>query len=130
MNPIPDLSQWLKEAKAHPDAGKVGIYLTHNGVVRETARAAVRNGAQDTKPVTAMRFSYDAAAMAAAEEAVRKMDGVFYVRTWLNTGVLQVGDDIMFVLVGGDTRPHAIAALETLVQTLKTVCVKEEEVFG
>lgn len=130
MNPTPDLSQWLREAKAHPLAGKVGMYLTHNGVVRETARDAVRNGVQDTAPVTGMRFSYDAAAMAAAEEKVLQMEGVYYVRTWLNTGVLQVGDDIMFVLVGGDTRPHTVAALEALVQTLKTVCVKEEEVFG
>ena len=130
MNARPDLSQWLKEAKAHPDAGKVGMYLTHNGVVRETARAAVREGARDTAPVTGMRFSYDEAAISAAEEAARQMDGVYYVRTWFNSGVLQPGDDIMFLLVGGDTRPHTVAALESLLHRLKTACVKEEEVFA
>ena len=33
------------------------MYLTHNGVVRETARASVREGAQSA-PVKGMRFSY------------------------------------------------------------------------
>ena len=30
----PSMDQWLREAKAGPDAGKIGMYLTHNGVVR------------------------------------------------------------------------------------------------
>ena len=46
---------------------------------------------------------------------------------WLNRGELQVGDDLMLVLVGGDIRPHVIAALESLVSALKTGCVTEEE---
>ena len=55
----PSLDAWLKEAKCHESAPKIGMYLTHNGVVRESARAKVRCGAEDTLPVTGMFFSYE-----------------------------------------------------------------------
>ena len=41
---IPSMDAWLKEAKAHSSAENVGMYLTHNGVVRATAKAKVRQG--------------------------------------------------------------------------------------
>ena len=56
---VPSMDAWLREAKAHPDADKIGMYLTHNGVVRGTAKARVRLGAKDAQPVTGMTFSYD-----------------------------------------------------------------------
>ena len=124
---VPSMDAWLREAKAHPDADKVGMYLTHNGVVRGTAKARVRLGAQDTKPVTGMTFSYDREKMDAAIAKTLAMDGIFYVRAWLNEGELVVGDDIMFVLVGGDIRPHVIDALQFLVGRLKSECVTELE---
>ena len=46
----PSMDSWLKEAKAHESAPKIGIYLTHNGIVRESAKAKVRQGAADTRP--------------------------------------------------------------------------------
>ena len=103
------------------------MYLTHNGVVRGTAKAMVRQGAQAAKPVTGMIFSYDREKMDAAIAKTLSMDGIFYVRAWLNEGELAVGDDIMFVLVGGDIRPHVIDALQFLVGRLKSECVTELE---
>lgn len=126
----PSVDQWLREAKAHPDAGKVGMYLTHNGVVRSTARTQVRQGDTDAKPVIGMRFSCDEAKAAAAVAEARRMDGVYYVRVWVNEGTLRVGDDIMFVLIGADIRPHAVQALESLVKKLKTECVTETELYA
>lgn len=124
---VPSMDAWLKEAKTHPDAGKVGMYLTHNGVVRSTAKARVRLGAQDALPVTGMTFSYDREKMDAAIEKTLAMDGIYYARAWLNEGELAVGDDIMFVLVGGDIRPHVVDALQFLVGKLKSECVTELE---
>ncbi len=124
---VPSMDAWLREAKAHPDADKVGMYLTHNGVVRGTAKARVRLGAQDAQPVTGMTFSYDEAKMEAAVAETLAMDGIYYARAWLNEGELAVGDDIMFVLVGGDIRPHVVDALQFLVGRLKSECVTELE---
>lgn len=125
----PSMDQWLREAKACPEAGRIGMYLTHNGVVRETARAAVREGVQ-TEPVRGMRFSCDREKLEAALAETRGMEGVYYVRAWLNEGELKPGEDIMYVLVGGDIRPRVEAALQFLVEKLKGECVREEELFG
>lgn len=126
---IPSLDQWLRESKSAPGADGIGMYLSHNGVVRRSARAAVRDGAADTVPVRAMQFSYDEAAVEQAVAAARQMPGIACVRIWLNEGTLQVGDDLMLVLVGGDIRPHVVQALQELVEQIKTTCVKETELF-
>ena len=124
---IPSMDAWLREAKAHPSAKKVGMYLTHNGVVRATAKAMVRQGDQGAAPVSGMVFSYDRDKAAAAVEDTYRMDGIYYIKTWLNEGLLNVGDDIMYVLIGGDIRPHVVDALQYLVGRLKNECVRETE---
>lgn len=126
----PSMDEWMKEAKADPEAGKIGMYLVHNGVVRETPKAKVRKGEKDVRPVTGMLFSYDEEKAALAVEETRKMEGIYYVRIWLNEGELQVGDDIMYVLVGGDIRPRVIEALNFLVGKIKAECVSETEIFS
>lgn len=128
-NKIPSIDEWMKEAKAAPNAGKIGMYLTHNGIVRETPKAKVRNGEDIGKTVTGMQFSYDKEKVAAAIEETKKMEGIYYVRVWLNEGELHVGDDIMYVLIGGDIRPRVIDALQSLVGKIKSECVTETELY-
>ena len=65
--------------------------------------------------------------MEAAIAETYRLPGVYYVRVWLNEGELQVGDDIMYVLLGGDIRPHVIDALQFLVGRIKSQCVEETE---
>ena len=125
----PSVDRWLKEAKEDPSAAECGMYLIHNGTVRQTARARVRQGAENTESVTGMVFRYDAEKVERAIMKIREMPGIFFVRVWLNEGLLALGDDIMLVLIGGDIRPHVIDALQALVGTIKNDCVVEEELF-
>ena len=118
---------WLQEAKSHPSAPKIGMYLTHNGIVRQTPKAKVRFGAEDAGEVTGMRFDYDADKVDAVVADAYKMEGIYYIKVWLNRGELEVGDDIMYVLIGGDIRPHVVDALQYLVGRIKTECVTETE---
>ena len=124
---IPSIDLWLKEAKQHESAPKIGMYLTHNGVVRQSAKAKVRHGAEDTKPVTGLYFAYDKDKVDEVIAATYKMDGIYYIRVWLNEGELNVGDDIMYVLIGGDIRPRVVDALQYLVGRIKHECVVETE---
>ena len=126
----PSMDLWLKEAKSHESAPNIGMYLTHNGVVRRSAKAKVRQGAEDTRPVSAMDFSYDGAKVDAVISETLRMDGIYYLRVWLNEGRLQMGDDIMYVLIGGDIRPHVTAALDYLLSKIKNECVTEKEIYG
>ena len=110
----PSMDSWLKEAKAHESAPKIGMYLTHNGIVRESAKAKVRQGAADTRPVVGMQFSYNQEAVDAIIAETYKLDGIFY---------------IMYVLIGGDIRPHVVDALQYLVGRIKNECVTEIELY-
>ena len=125
--PTPSIDAWLKEAKAHASAPLCGMYLTHNGTVRQTAKAKVRYGAEDTQAVTGMLFSYDPQKVDAVVADTYKMDGIYYIKVWLNEGQLQMGDDIMYVLIGGDIRPRVVDALQYLVGRIKNECVIETE---
>ena len=124
---IPSMDAWLREAKAHESAPKIGMYLTHNGTVRQSAKAKVRYGTEGTKEVTGMLFSYDRARVDAVIAETYKMDGIYYIKVWLNEGQLEMGDDIMYVLIGGDIRPRVVEALQYLVGRLKNECVTEIE---
>ena len=123
----PSMDAWLREAKADPTAEKIGMYLVHNGTVRKSPKAQVREGVQNLSQVEGMYFSYDEEKVNAAVQEAYKLDGIYYIRTWLNEGELNVGDDIMYVLIGGDIRPRVVDALQFLVEKIKTECVVETE---
>ena len=126
---VPSIDQWLREAKADPAAKNCGMFLVHNGTVRQTAKALVRQGAADPLPVKGMDFSYDGEKLAAAIERAYQLPGIYYIRVWLNEGQLDLGDDIMVVLIGGDIRPHVVDALQSLVGEIKNHCVVEKESY-
>ena len=127
--PEPSMDQWLAEAKASKNADKCGMFLTHNGIVRSTAKAQVRQG-EEMPAVAQIDFSYDAAGVEAAVAEALTWDGVYYVKVWLNEGVLEVGESIMYVLIGADIRPRCIDALQRLVGKIKNELVVEREIYA
>lgn len=123
----PSIDEWLKEAKNDPASLQEGMFLVHNGVVRQSPKAKVRQGIDDGSLVKGMEFVYDASRVDLVIEETYKMDGIFHVKVWLNEGYLNLGDDIMYVLIGGDIRPHVVDALQFLVGKIKSECVTEIE---
>jgi len=115
----PSLDVWLAEAKREASAADVGMYLCHNGVVRSYSR--------DGRPVIGMDLAVDRERLEELLTTARLMQGVSIVRVWINEGHLEVGDDIMYVLVGGDIRPNVIEALTALVSMIKSEVVTETE---
>ncbi len=126
---IPSMNRWLKEAKESPQSPMIGMYLTHNGVVRSTPKSVVREDGNQECKVKGMIFNYDAQKAKAAIDDILGLEGIYYVKVWMASGKLEVGDDIMYVLIGGDIRPRVVDALQLLVERLKSECVKETEIF-
>lgn len=127
--PEPSMDEWLAEGKASENADKCGMFLAHNGIVRATAKAQVRQG-EEKPPVAQVDFSYDAAGVEAAVADALTWDGVYFAKAWLNEGVLDVGESIMYVMIGADIRPRCIDALQKLVSKIKTDLVVEKEIFA
>ncbi len=125
----PNIQEWLKEARESKDAELCGMFLTHTGVVRATPKAQVRQGEEGLPAVKSVEFSYDAKRLEDAIQDALTWDGIYYVRVWLNEGACNVGDALMYVLIGGDIRPHVIDALQKLVGHIKNDLVVEKEVY-
>lgn len=126
----PSIDQWLQEAKASEQADQCGMFLVHNGVVRITPKRQVREGVEGTGTVAQVEFSYDAEGVEAAVADALTWPGVYYVKVWLNEGILEVGDSIMYVLIGADIRPRCIDALQRLVGKIKNDLVVEKEIYA
>ena len=122
--PEPSMDLWLEEAKKSEHADQCGMFLVHNGIVRSTAKAQVRKG-EDKPPVAQVDFSYDAKGVEEAIADALTWDGIYYVKVWLNEGVLDVGQSIMYVMIGGDIRPRVVDALTKLVGHIKNDLVVE-----
>ena len=125
----PSMDQWLQEAKKAECASKCGMFLVHNGIVRESAKKEVRQNAEGLPRVKSVKFSYDEKGLAQAESEALTWPGVYYVRTWLNEGEIEVGGSLMYVMIGADIRPRCIDALNKLVGHIKDNLVVEEEVY-
>ncbi|MDZ4169717.1 MAG: molybdenum cofactor biosynthesis protein MoaE [Coriobacteriia bacterium] len=118
---VPDLNVWIDEVKALPDADRAGMLLVHRGIVRGTTR--------DGEPITGMTLSVDREKLEQVLAEATRWPGIVAVRAWVNEGPLDVGDDIMSVLVAGDIRENVFNALQQLVRVLKTEVVTEYEHF-
>lgn len=124
----PSMDTWLKEVKNDQNASEEGMYLIHNGVVRKTPKAKVRQGIDNGSTVEKLEFSYDTEKVQRVIEETKRLEGIFHIKVWLNEGILEVGDDIMYVLIGGDIRPRVIDALQFAVGKIKNECVVEREI--
>ena len=75
--PEPSMDEWLKEAKQDPKAAQCGMFLTHNGVVRITPKAQVREGVEGLGDVAQVDFSYDAEGLEQAVKEALTWPGVY-----------------------------------------------------
>jgi molybdopterin synthase catalytic subunit len=113
------IDEWLKEIKEICDPESLGMILVHNGIVRGTAK--------DGKPVKGMKLSYDKDALKSCVTRLKKREGIAAIRVWVNSGVLGIGDDIMYLLVAGRFRTDALPVLQELLSIVKNEIVHEEE---
>jgi molybdopterin synthase catalytic subunit len=57
------------------------------------------------------------------------MPGIIDVQVEVSKGALNVGDEIMAVVIGGDTRDHVFPALISAVDRIKKEGTKKRESF-
>jgi molybdopterin synthase catalytic subunit len=113
------IEQWIQQIKADCPPDALGMILIHNGIVRATGK--------DGAPVRAMKLSFDRDKLEDRLADYRRQDGIVAIRVWINEGMLQVGDDIMKVCVAGRFRTDVLPVFESLLKTVKTEIVREQE---
>jgi molybdopterin synthase catalytic subunit len=114
------IDRWIEEIKLKTNPEELGMILVHNGIVRATSKSG--------KPVRGMKLSYDKEKLDSVTLTLKQKPGVVDVRVWINAGELQVGDDIMFLIVAGRFRTDVLPVFEELLSVIKRQIVTEQEV--
>jgi molybdopterin synthase catalytic subunit len=117
----PRLQEWLDEIKSDSASPRIGVFFTHNGVVRATSR--------DGSPVAALELSCNRGRLNEAIAEVQAMPGVMAARAWVNEGTLGVGDDIVWALVAGDVRKNVFKGWATLARRIRHEATTQREIL-
>lgn len=115
------LADLIDTIKARPDYAKVGMILCHVGVVRETSR--------DGRPVSGLDLTVDRNALESILSEQRKKPGIVEILVEIQVGSLNVGDEVMFIVVAGDIRDHVIPVLEDTLNAIKKQVTRKTEHF-
>ena len=116
------IDEMIREVKAHPDFGKAGMVLAHNGVVRESSR--------DGRPVTGLTVHVNHARLEELMAEYRSRDGIVEILIAIEEEkALTVGDDVMGIVVAGDIRENVLETLEGLLNAVKAEVTSKTEHF-
>jgi molybdopterin synthase catalytic subunit len=114
------IDRWMEEIKRKANPEELGMILVHNGIVRATSKSG--------KPVLGMKLSFDKEKLDSIVLTLKQKPGVVDIKVWINAGDLQVGDDIMFLVVAGRFRTDVLPVFEELLSVIKREIVTEQEI--
>ncbi len=117
-----DFSKMIESMKEHPDYHKMGMIASHLGVVRENS---LKGGKVDE-----IELAFDQDTVQEIIREAKKQQGIFQVLIETRGGRLKVGDEIMAVVVGGDTRDHVFPVLIETVEQMKKKASHKKEIFA
>jgi len=116
----PSVDEIVERVKRRSNPENLGMVLVHNGVVRGSSRSGGK--------VSGMELSYNEEKLRQLISEIESREGIEAVEVWLNSGKLNVGDDIMVVAVAGRYRSDVLPAFEELISRIKREVVIEKEV--
>ena len=112
----------VDQIKRHPQYDKVGMILGHNGVVRGTSR--------DGRFVRGLRVKVDHQKLDDLIVRQKEQPGIVEILVQINADLnLQVGDDVMYLVVAGDIRENVLATLTDTLNAIKSTVTQKTEFF-
>jgi len=115
---LPTIHELIEEVKSNPQIDRAGMILCHNGIVRGFSRSG--------RDVSKLSIKVDRERLEEIVSEARKKPGIVDVRARVNEGELNVGDDVMLVVVAGDIRENTFPVLQEVVNEIKMALKKEE----
>jgi len=99
----------------------VGMILVHNGVVRAWSR-------KDRSRVSQIEVIPDYDRIEEIRQYFEKKPGIFRIIVQANKGMLQPGDDLLFIIVAGDIRENVKPVLSDILDEIKKQAVFKKEI--
>ena len=116
-----DINLLLDRIRSNRNYPKVGMVLTHLGVVRGTSRSG--------KAVSGIKVGVDRQKLVAIIEEQKKRSGIVDILVEVREGMLSVGDDVMAIVVAGDIRENVIQVLSDTLNAVKAQATTKVEYF-
>jgi len=114
-----DLNKMTEIIKAHPNFHKAGMIASHLGIVRSFSR--------DGKAVSGLDVFFDTGKIENIIRDIKSRPGIVDILIETNSGHLSVSDEIVTIVVAGDTRDNVFPALIDAINRLKSEAVTEKE---
>jgi len=114
-----DLNKMTEHLKAHPDFHKAGMIATHLGIVRSFSR--------DGSPVIGLDVEFNNEKVSEIKQDIKSRPGIVDVIIETNAGSLKVSDELVTIMVAGDTRDNVFPALEDAINRIKSEAAVEIE---
>lgn len=116
------MDELIARIKAHPNFAKAGMILCHNGVVRGVDRAGA-------KGVQKLHVEVVPEKIGEILSWGETLPGVVAVLAEALEGELNVGDDVLYVVVAGDIRENVLDAMRQILDRLKSEGFRKREVY-
>ena len=114
-----DLNKMTEHLKAHPDFHKAGMIATHLGIVRSFSR--------DGSSVARLDVEFNNEKVTEIKQDIRSRPGIIDVIIETNAGSLAVSDEVVVIMVAGDTRDNVFPALKDAINLIKSEAAVEIE---
>ena len=109
----------IKKVKNNLSPARVGMIVTHEGIVRGTSREGFQ--------VEYLDIHVDFQVWEIILEEMRAQKGIVALEADIITGRRYVGEELLLVVVAGDIREHVFPVLEKTVNRLKNEAIFKKE---
>jgi len=114
-----DLNRMIENMKANPNFHKAGMIASHLGIVRSFSR--------DGKTVSGVDVEFDMGKIDEIIRDIKSRPGIVDILIQTNSGHLEVGEEIVAVVVAGDIRENVFPALIDAVNRVKSEASTKKE---
>jgi molybdopterin synthase catalytic subunit len=116
-----NITAMINRIKRQPRYPEVGMIACHNGVVRGTSC--------NRQPVSAIEVTADRNRLKEVLAGYKQQPGIVDIIVEIREGRLRVGEDIMAVVVAGNTRENVFPVLQEVVDAIKREVASKTEYF-
>lgn len=116
-----NIQAMIEKVKKHPEADKIGMITSHLGIVRGHSR--------DGKDVLAVQVKYERENLYKIINEMKEKPGIIEVLVQANDGRVELGGELLAVVVAGDLREHVFPVLIETVNLIKATACRKKEVY-
>jgi len=118
-----NIQDMIEQVKAHPEADKIGMIVSHLGLVRGHTK-------DGRKGVLAVEVVYDQDQIDVIRHEMKQQPGIIDVLVQAYEGRVELGRELLAVVVAGDLREHVFPVLMETVNRIKASACRKKEFFS